>query len=404
MTAEPPPPTGESMQIPHSEDAGSLPQLEVVAQGLIFDASKGSPEEAANYDGSLLPLASGAILAGWQCGPEKHTPTNTLRIARSPDGGQSWRVQPGRFDHAWKGILGSFLTAEMVEVEPGRVLLFTTWVNRSDPQRPLFDPETEGLLPTRILCAESPDEGASWSAWREVATPGLTGCAVTGPVLRWTDGTIACAFESFKEYDDPTPVEPAAWLVVSRDGGRSFDAPWLVARHPQQAHYYWDQRLVPAAEPGAFLAMFWTHDRVQQRDLNVHMLQASIAEGAGAASAPVETRLPGQIAACGLTEGGQSAVLVVDRGSPGTLTLWQSADGGASWPEAARLVVYVHEERAALTQGREDIDYAAYWEDMAKWSFGHPVLRRCPDGWLLAWYAGSPDRMSIHWARVAARH
>ena len=71
------------MQIPHSEDAGSLPQLEVVAQGLIFDASKGSPEEAANYDGSLLPLASGAILAGWQCGPEKHTPTNTLRIAHS---------------------------------------------------------------------------------------------------------------------------------------------------------------------------------------------------------------------------------------------------------------------------------------------------------------------------------
>ena len=61
-------------------------------------------------------------------------------------------------------------------------------------------------------------------------------------------------------------------------------------------------------------------------------------------------------------------------------------------------------ERAALTQGREDIDYAAYWEDMAKWSFGHPALRRCPDGWLLAWYAGSPDRMSIHWARVAARH
>ena len=390
------------MPLSISENAGSLPRLEMVAEGLIFDARQAGVEAAVNYNGSLLPLASGVLLAGWQCGREKHTPTNTLRLAESRDDGHSWSLLSWEFDSHWQGIKGSFLVAEMVEVEVGRVLLFTTWVDRSDPQRPLFDPETEGLLPTRLLCAESRDEGRSWSDWREVPTPGLTGCAITGPVLRWSDGTIACAFESFKEYDDPRPVEPAAWVVVSRDGGQSFNAPWLVARHPQDAHYYWDQRLVADAAPGFFWAMFWTHDRVQQRDLNVHMLQASINEEAGASASPVETCLPGQIAACGLTEDGQCAVLVVDRGSPGTLTLWQSADGGASWPEDARLVVYVHQERAALTQGREGIDYAEYWEDMAKWSFGHPVVRRCPDGWLLAWYAGSPDRMSLHWGRVVA--
>ena len=29
---------------------------------------------------------------------------------------------------------------------------------------------------------------------------------------------------------------------------------------------------------------------------------------------------------------------------------------------------------------------------MGKSSFGHPVIRPLADGWLLAWYAGSPDR------------
>ena len=39
---------------------------------------------------------------------------------------------------------------------------------------------------------------------------------------------------------------------------------------------------------------------------------------------------------------------------------------------------------------------------MGKWSFGHPALRSLDDGRvLLAYYAGVPDRMSIHWARVA---
>ena len=94
---------------------------------------------------------------------------------------------------------------------------------------------------------------------------------------------------------------------------------------------------------------------------------------------------------------------VVDRGQPGTITLWQSVDCGRTWPEDACLVVHVHDEQASITQGREDIDYAEFWEDMGKWSFGHPVIRRRSDGWLLAWYAGTPDRMSLHWASVVEK-
>ena len=103
------------MQIPHSEDAGSLPQLEVLAQGLIFDARHAEVEEATNYNGSLLPLASGVLLAGWQCGREKHTPTNTLRIAQSVDHGQSWQMLAWRFDPHWQGVKGSFLAAEWLK-------------------------------------------------------------------------------------------------------------------------------------------------------------------------------------------------------------------------------------------------------------------------------------------------
>ena len=43
-----------------------------------------------------------------------------------------------------------------------------------------------------------------------------------------------------------------------------------------------------------------------------------------------------------------------------------------------------------LTQGRENIDFNQYWDDMGKWTFGHPAIRQLPDGHLLlAWYAGA---------------
>jgi hypothetical protein len=54
-----------------------------------------------------------------------------------------------------------------------------------------------------------------------------------------------------------------------------------------------------------------------------------------------------------------------------------------------------------LSQYKANVDFAQYWEDMGKWTFGHPAIRPLDKGRVLvAYYAGTPERMSIHWARV----
>jgi hypothetical protein len=41
---------------------------------------------------------------------------------------------------------------------------------------------------------------------------------------------------------------------------------------------------------------------------------------------------------------------------------------------------------------------------MGKWSFGHPAIRALGGGHgLVAFYAGTPTCMSIHWARIDTR-
>jgi hypothetical protein len=370
-------------------------------RGLIRDAATKPDSERIAFFTGLCPLRSGSILSGFQVGPSKHAPTATIRLCRSPDGGSTWQELPWRFATTLDGVPGSLAAGELVEAEPGRLLLFTTWFDRSDPGRPLFDPVTEGILHSRQLLAVSTDEGTTWGSWQVLPTPGLTGCATTGPVLRWSNGTIAHAFESFKEFDDPGPGRHAAWLLVSRDGGRSFVPPFLVARHPEHRLYYWDQRLCAGPTSGEFVALFWTHDLEAKRDRNVHLLRAPVRDGGQSTEQPRETTIPGQIAAPLLLDDGRLLAFVVDRDRPGTMKLWQSRDGGGTWPEGDSLTVHVHEERARLSQGKENIDFKAYWEDMSKWSFGHPALRPLGAGRvLLAFYAGTPERMSIHWARV----
>lgn len=375
--------------------------MQIEDRGLVFDAPAHPPEERVAFFTSLVTTQSGSVLAGFQVGPRKQAPNSTIRFCRSCDGGSTWRELPFRFETSVDGIPGSLAAGEAVEVEPGRLMLFTSWFDRSDPNKPLFDPVSEGVLPSRQLCAFSDDEGDTWSSWRQLPTPGLTGCAMTGPPLRWSDGAIAFAFESFKEYDDPRPGRHAAWVLVSRDAGRTFSAPVLIAQHPQHAVYYWDQRLCAGPAPGDYVALFWTHDLVHKRDLNVHFRRASI-DGRGFEHSPVrETTIRGQIAAPWLLDDGRLLAFVVDRNRPGTMKLWRSSDGGLTWPEADSLVVHTHDEQAKLSQGMENIDFKQYWEDMGKWTFGHPALRGLPDGRvLLAYYAGTPDALSIHWAHV----
>ncbi len=215
-------------------------------EGLIFNAGEQPPERRIAFFTSLCPLRNGTILAGFQNGRTKHAADGTIRLCRSADGGRTWHLMPADFETRVDGVPGSLAVAELVETAPGRLLLFATWFDRSDPERPLFDPVTEGILKSKQLLAVSTDDGATWSRWRDVSTGDLQGCSITGPVLGWSDGTIALAFESFKEYDDPRPARHAAWLLVSRDGGASFSQPLLVAQHPEHGVYYWDQRLCTA--------------------------------------------------------------------------------------------------------------------------------------------------------------
>ena len=73
------------------------------------------------------------------------------------------------------------------------------WVDDSDPNLPYFNEQTEGLLDSRILFAESADGGRTWSPPALMDTsPFNVPTPITGPVLRLPDGEWICQFETNK--------------------------------------------------------------------------------------------------------------------------------------------------------------------------------------------------------------
>ena len=375
--------------------------MQIEARGVVYNAVEQPETRRIAFFTGLCAQRSGKIWCGFQVGSAKHAINSTLVLCSSRDGGRTWSESNSTFDTTLDGVPGSMSAPALVEVGPGRLLLFASWFDRSEPTRPLFDPVTEGILHSRLLLAVSTDDGQSWSPWKRLTTGELNGCSGTGPILAWADGKIAYPFESFKEYDDPRPGRHAAWLLVSEDGGQSFGPPVLVAQDPEHKVYYWDQRLCATRTPGEFYGLFWTHHLAEQIDLNVHVGHGQLKDGYAKCDPIQETSIPGQISAPLWLDDGRLLAFVVDRNRPGTMKLWSSHDGGQTWPAAECLTVHTHDEQAALAQKSARVDFAEYWEDMGKWSFGHPaIVQLDEERVLLAWYAGTPDRMSVHWCRI----
>jgi hypothetical protein len=368
------------------------PAVRVLSRAVAHDA-RGSRDarHAASFT-SLCVLANGTVLCIFQVGSTKHARDATLRISRSRDGGRSWATLPTQFQTVFDGIPGSLAAGEIVETSTGHLFLIATWFDRSDGGATVFNAELEAVRPSRQLRAYSSDEGSTWSAWSELRLP-HPGCAITGPLLRWADGMIGFAYESYRDTRDPRPdVHHAAWLAVSCDDGATFGPSLLVAEHPQHHLYYWDQRLCESRHGHGFTALFWTHDLVRKKDLNVHRLTAAAGDRA---SRPVDSLIPGQIAAPLELADGRLIAAVVDRGDHCAVRLYllDTQDG----VPIQLLEVYRHDESAQLTQAASAIDFRKYWSDMQRWSFGHPALRQLPSGEvLLAYYAGEPNAMSIH--------
>jgi hypothetical protein len=84
------------------------------------------------------------------------------------------------------------------------------------------------------------------------------------------------------------------------------------------------------------------------------------------------------------------------REAPAGIRLRKSFDGGKSW-ERDGLLVFDAREQAASSGG----ELTEYYKQMTAYSFGwSPMLRLRDDTILLAHFAGSQNRIAVHWVKI----
>ncbi len=298
---------------------------------------------------------------------------------------------------ALDGKPGQFRALGLTALGGPRVLATLYWVDNSDPALPFFNEKTEGLLDSRIMCAESDDGGETWSQPVLMDTTPFHGpTPITGPVLLLPDGERVCQFETNKSYYDESKWIHSSVLMFSLDGGRTWPRHSVVTRHPTV--FYWDQR-PQVLRDGRILDLFWTYDNQAAAYLNIHARESR--DGGRSWSELWDTGVPGQPAPVVQLADGRLAMVYVDRTGAPAIRCRTSADGGRSWPVETALTLY---ESVLPSQTVHKDGMADAWSEMGKFSVGLPATASLPDGDMLVVYYAGPgtDCTSVQWARVGA--
>jgi hypothetical protein len=358
--------------------------MKILSRGTVFDASNASPSECCCAFTSLVKLSSGKLLCSFKSGPSKLSPQDRVIIMESEDGGRTWGRLYDGFDTTFAGVPGSFSGGYLFEADQDRLLISLHWVDRSDPAKPLSNPVTSGVLPMKYLLAESHDQGRTWSKPAEVSLAPHPGSNPTCEMLRLNDGSLLLAYESWKEWND-VDGDQSASVKLSRDEGKTWSRPITMASDPAKQLYYWDNHVTKQPNTGKLLAAFWTHDTTQGRDTTISLAWG---EPDGSQwSEPSRTNVEGQVVSPIFLEDGRLMLVYVHRHDPPSIRAIISDDLGKTWNFVDEIIIHdnCNQNQQGMDKSRTN---AEYWNDMTRWTFGHPkVIQRADRQFLVVYYA-----------------
>ena len=275
----------------------------------------------------LAALPDGKIIATHQIGEAFESVDGTTYISVSEDGGRSFSSPKRVFDKSREKIPMTD-NGKPSLLPDGRIAILGYAFYREDPELPLGNPKTGGLLPDEVFISFSEDGGESFGDMKTVKTSFGNSVEASAPLSVLADGSLAAPITGFADWDGTLRHRNCGRLLRSFDGGRTFDDSVVCTAFDGDSVSCFEQRMCQTKN-GTIAVISWNEDLVTGKRLNNHITLSR--DNGKSFSAPIDTGIRGQASSIIALEGDKVMTIHAvrrDTDAPGIYVATADLSGG----------------------------------------------------------------------------
>ena len=358
-----------------------MSRLKVLSEGVLHR----NPDPGLKAECAFLPnvvAVSDSELVGFiRIGSAFYSADGMLNKLRSLDGGRTWTAEGAVWDPRNDAIPYSYSAPHATSLGDGSMVLVASRIDRSDPDMPISNPETDGARPGELVLFGSEDAGRTWSEPEVMDVP--RGRVVDAPsqIIELNDGRWFLACERWKDWDDAGPLHIKGFSVFSDDEGKSWSKDLDLPSASRNDRMYSHSRYTRMLD-GRVAALQWTQSVGGDEEFDLHLTVSD--ETATSWSGPQPTGIMGQTSwLADLGDGVLAAAYTLREGMKPGIMVVLSEDEGRTWDLDGQVMVWDAVEQQYLGVVQRP-SYPASHRNIA---YGKPNLARLPNGELIcSWW------------------
>ena len=238
----------------------------------------------------LCQLQNGDLAAVYAIGEAFESVDGSSYISFSCDGGKSWSAPQPMFD---KSGLSCPLTdyAKATVLPDGRLVAIGYGYLRENPELPIGNPQTGGLLEDVVFYSISEDGGKSWGKMQPIECTWGPHVEASAPLTLLKDGTWITPITGFPKWNGEMTGKLCGRALCSRDGGKTWDDSAVCMDFGEQPITCYEQRMCCLAS-GTVVNIGWNENTATGERLPNHFTYSE--DGGRTWSGPISTGVLGQ--------------------------------------------------------------------------------------------------------------
>ena len=284
--------------------------MKVINQSVIYENPLPQLRSRQSLFPNLCELEDGTVLACHSISEAFESVNGTSYLSTSYDGGRSFSPPQVMFVRRESDVVLSD-TCKITRLGDGRLIAFGYAFNRSNPDLPIGNPQTGGLLEDTLFFSISDNKGVTWSEWNVVNSVWGPHVEASSPVTVLRSGVWVTPVTGFSAWDGSRTGRNCGRILRSEDEGKHWSDDVVNMEFAGDAVTCYEQRLCQI-DTGAVVCIGWNENINTGERMNNHYTVSM--DDAKTFSKPRCTGIHGQASSvCALHDGKLLATHAVRR-------------------------------------------------------------------------------------------